>query len=346
MLAPNLTDEACDAEEPHGYTWRMTGTSSAPISRYDVQIMGVDTMSRLFTVTPTASGRFTLSHSVCLDAYAEDVNFRFRVFDSRGNVSNPVNLAVPVRDAATLTAFTVTPARDEDLHVLRMSGLAPAHNLEFIRSDILDGTTTIAEDFDVSIADLGARYAPDDTYEAIALISGVDGAGIDRYDGRVVTFGGRESTVRTASIAIATPGSTEPCVPAVDAFTTTCIEGLVCRSSGGPMRGTCRTATGSAPVLTSIVDGRFLPGDEICGDEFPNGLLRTMVGASSEAITGFSIQAEEFGPDPFAFEIIPRPGGSFRVETGLCLAGDPPATVQIRAIDEAGRESGPRSFSP
>ncbi|MCB9506766.1 MAG: hypothetical protein H6698_02690 [Myxococcales bacterium] len=332
----------CDAAAPHGLDVVLSGTCSAPITSATVRITGLDTTARTIPVTPSAVGTFSVHVPVCMTQIPENASIRFTVVDSSGRSSSGVNWTLPRLRAATLTSMAVFTARDTNTHMLRLIGVAPDRNVAELTLDIFDGTATeVATDFTVGV---NTPVFSGDNYYTTAGVSGVDGIGIARYDGSLLTFGGLASTVVSANVRT-TPTSGQDCIPVGLARMPICSAGLVCRRTTNSAIGTCQSPTGSTPTLSSLTTPVNVSGAAECSVDFPNLLGFTVSGSSSEAIVAITITAAEFGTDPIELGTQILGPGAFTDEISFCFSGSAPASLSVRLVDEGGRQSTARTIT-
>lgn len=328
---------------PHGFEIRLVGRSTAQVVSVSFQVIGVDATPWEFDVSPQPAGDFDFEARACLPTVPEGRNIRTTVTDARGRTSNTVVWAFPTLGTPSITSFSVWEARDPDTHIFRLAGNAPSANVEGLRLDIRDSTSGIvAEDFDAAVLTLDRSGS---AYDAASALTGVTGLDIDNYTANVLTFGGAVSTGSRIASMQTTPGLGRSCVPADAVGEATCVAPYVCRQSTSLVHGTCANATGSAPTLTSVTGAFFEENSDRCDDSFPHVFGWTVNGSSSELIVAVTVAAPEFGEGEFEIASPPFGPGSFSQDLALCTTVHP-ATVTTRVIDEAGRQSATRVFSP
>lgn len=348
LLGGSLTVDAwaaparCAYPNQHGYEIRLQGRAAAQVTAFTAQASGVDVSARVFEIAALPAGDFDFAARVCSASLPEGRSIRMTVRDASGRESNAVNWTFPALGTPSLTAFTAFTARDPNVHVFRLSGEASRGNVWRLRLDILDAAGgLLLADLDANIVRLDHSGG---SYKGATALPGVAGFGIGGYDGSVVSFGGAESAARRATVT-GTPTSGGACIPLLGATVPTCALPLVCRQTTDRFTGTCAAASGSAPALTSISAPTYIPGSPVCSAEVPDELRWTINGSASEALMAVGLRAAVFGPDEFDVEIEPVAAGSFSTPVAICTSGRP-GTVTVRLVDEAGRRSGTREFTP
>ncbi|MFT6396482.1 MAG: cysteine-rich repeat protein [Bradymonadia bacterium] len=331
----------CDEENPHGFVIRLEGSTSAQIDRATFLISEFDGTTREFEAPLSSAGSFSVDVEVCLPTVPEGLRVRTTVVDRLGRTSNAVNWTFPTLSSATLTSFAAFEARDPAAHVFRLVGSSEDHNIEQARFDLIDSAGgSLAADFDV-------RVTPEfsgSSYVATSAIGGVEGLDISTYNATIVTFAGVESSQRTVTLR-STPGSGADCIPTVTAGTPTCSGTLVCQETTSTAVGRCVAGSTIAPTLTSLTGGSYEVGSSECGADFPDYLSWTITGSSPNPIVGYTLQAADFGAEPFALGLTPLSSGSFSERVGVCSTVAPSGPITIVLIHEGGRTSAARSFT-
>lgn len=324
----------------HRVTVRLTGRASAALEEAHMSISSYGIAQSV--PISSAAGDFDVVAEFCLPVLPEGDSVRMLVTDTRGRESSGVNFTFPTLRAPTLTDVRVYTSRDGDAHVIRLVGNAVDRNISRYIATLEDGVGgVIAADFNVglnSVAFNGTQYT------AIGSVTGVFGAGVATYDGHVQTFGLQESGDDGASVS-STSGSGGACVPAdIPGSGYMCTGSLVCGTTG-TFLGTCRAATGGAPVLTSVLEAEVVADSDVCGDDFPDEFRWRLVGSTSAPIQTLRIQSTAFGEDEFEIGILPIPVGPIDLYESICISGAAPTDLRVRLVDEANRVSVQRTAS-
>lgn len=320
-------------------TVTLTGRSSAPLASVGLSVSALD-IAQEAEVT-TAAGDFDTSVTFCLPEIPEGETVRMVVTDTRGRESTGVNWTFPTLRRPTLTGISISESRAGSEHVLRLTGSAPDRNVRHFLADLAIPGGPV-DDFEISI---GAVSFNGTQYTALALLAEVDGVGITRYDGEVVSFGGL-ATARLGGSVRAPSGSGGECVPSVwRSGRPMCSGTLVCRTTG-TFDGECVAPTGGAPSLTAVTEARVIAGSPYCVEGASEVRWR-MVGSTSAPIVEMTVESTTFGEGEFLVRATPIAAGAFDVEESICINGTL-TDLKVRVIDEADRQSVQRtaSFAP
>ena len=346
--SPNRSGGVCtEFDAPHGLQVRVSGESTADIIAVEVQRGRVDAtpISVDLRDAPISAGAFDERVDLCLPTLEEGESHQITLLDALGRRSTTRSFTLPTLEAATLTSFRIFLSRDEDAHVLQITGEAPSANVASLFSDLETSAGPI-EDFESRGWPLFAEFSGGQFYGATSIggLSEVTFT-IDSYTSRVTTYGGLESATRDATPATTVARSGGACVPVQASNTPTCTEGFWCAPGSTYNAGTCVEPRTAPPTLSDARFVDFTLRSPNCEGDFPNELTFAVEGTNTVPVTAVLFAIPGTVDEPVELATLPFLTRSFSEELGLCFNGTfTGETVDVSVVDEAGRTSETLSF--
>ena len=141
-IDPRLDIDPWDAvycDDPaalHGFVILLQGWSAAQIETATFLISAIDSTAFEVDAPVGAAGAFAIEVPLCLATVPEGLRIRTTAVDSLGRTSNAVNWDFPTFETPTLVDFDAFEARDPNIHIFRVSGVAVDRNPDLLRLDL------------------------------------------------------------------------------------------------------------------------------------------------------------------------------------------------------------------